>query len=118
MWSLNSEIPKVVASAVFAHTSYNNLMEQMPCPESICDTDECPVFRQLGKCGLNTHHLIFPKRLFKSKVEKEYRELDENKIKVCQQIHRMIHCNQPALTKADKPTRDEMLAAIDESKRH
>jgi len=57
----------------------------------------------------DTHHTAYPRRDYRTAVEKRWRELPVNKIQICRGLHDAIHASGyiPA-----KPSRDEMLAEV------
>lgn len=65
----------------------------------------------LGKMGCHSsiHHEYFPERAYKTGIEKKFRELDENKIRLPRCMHDELHATTP---EPEKPSRYDMLAAI------
>lgn len=64
-------------------------------------------------CFEDTHHRYYPAHEYRSPTEKRFRELDENKIRMCRQMHNFEHA---AFEPPDKPDREIMLMAIQESR--
>jgi len=76
------------------------------CPEP--RKEGCP-FKQ---CKANTHHAFWPGNVYKTAIEKTFRELPENKKQLCMYEHAQLHAvTEPPL----KPTRNLMIQAIAES---
>lgn len=74
------------------------------CPRENVD---CPLYYE--GCFTDVHHLYFPRRSYKSRVEKDFRNLPDNKEVLCRDEHNERHATElPPL----KPTREEMLGAI------
>lgn len=80
-------------------------MELIPCENE----GACPVFEKEGRCRTDIHHTIFPRRNYKTKIEKKFRELDVNKVRICRLAHNALHATG---IMPPKPTRDEMCEAI------
>lgn len=74
-----------------------------PCNEN---RESCPY--QYSGCFEDTHHLMWPKRDYKTPVERRYRELPENKVQLCRDLHDLEHYQEPP----EKPSREEMLGAL------
>ncbi len=77
-----------------------------------CDKNRegCPYYT--SGCRQNTHHLYYPRHDYKTKVERIFRDLPENKVQLCMDEHDEIHATElPPV----KPPRDEMLLAIGNS---
>lgn len=86
-------------------------MEHNPCSPEI--RENCRVFQAVGECFEDLHHDYWPRRDYKTKVEKEFRGLQINERMICRALHNTIHATQmPPI----KPTRDQMLGVIDEQK--
>lgn len=77
-------------------------MEGVPCTRQ----DEC---RYAPSCYQDSHHVYFPRRDYKTKIEKQFRNLPENLVEMCRNDHDNLHATQ---TPPEKPSRDEMLVAI------
>lgn len=76
------------------------------CPDA---NESCKYWDSKHGCGFNTHHLYYPRRDYTSPVERDFRELPENKVQLCMAEHDLLHqIEQPPV----KPSRDEMLLAI------
>lgn len=86
-------------------------MEGVPCPAR--DTEACPIFQHEGECYEDKHHIYWPSSEYTSRVEKQFRQLEVNKVMVCRWIHNHLHgiTLPPA-----RPTAAEMRKAINEEK--
>jgi hypothetical protein len=62
-----------------------------------------------GGCFSDTHHLFYPRRDYRTRVEREFRELPVNKEQICRSEHDERHAVEPV---PQKPTKQEMLGAI------
>lgn len=78
-------------------------MERKPCVPSW----DCPYLDK--GCFEDIDHKYFPKRAYKTEVEREFRELDENKTKVCRRLHDQRHATERI---PEKPDLDFMKRAI------
>lgn len=65
----------------------------------------CPLRRHFS----DLHHTYYPRSEYRTKVEKEFRELPENKVQLCRNEHQEIHATEPDPV---KPSREYMIAAI------
>lgn len=75
-----------------------------------CERDEsCPLSQTKRGCFRDTHHLYFPRFLYTTELEKEFRELPENKVELCRREHNEIHATTEP---PEKPSRQQMLAAV------
>lgn len=79
-------------------------MERFPCDPS----RECRVREKTG-CFEDVHHKEWPRRAYSTPLEKEYRELEDNKELTCRDRHNEIHATQQP---PEKPSHEEMNAAI------
>jgi len=70
---------------------------------------DCKYYKSKHGCRENTHHIFYPKRDYQTPVEKDFRELPENKVALCMVEHEEIHRTERP---PQKPDRDEMLVAI------
>lgn len=61
------------------------------------------------QCLLTIHHEFYPRRDYRTKIEKQFRELVINKTMLPRCEHDNLHATQ---TPPEKPSRDEMLVAI------
>lgn len=68
----------------------------------------CPLMRR--KCFSDSHHLYYEARHYQTKTEKDFRELDVNKIQLCRAVHDAIHASGYM---PEKPAREDMIAALD-----
>ncbi len=77
------------------------------CPES---NQDCPYFEE--GCYSDVHHEYFPRRNYRTKIEKQFRELPANKEQLCRLAHDILHLTErPPI----KPDRDVMITAIGQS---
>lgn len=77
-----------------------------PCPN---ENEACRFYETEMGCAANTHHTYFPRRRYTGQVEKEFRNLPENKAQMCMAEHADFHAeNQPP----PKPSRETMIQAI------
>lgn len=78
-------------------------MERSRCtPEQMA---VCPLRRHFT----DWHHRYWPRREYRDPVEQEFRDLDENGVRLCRNEHNIIHETQEP---PEKPTREEMIQAI------
>lgn len=73
-----------------------------PCPEA---NEECKYF----PCYMDEHHLYWPRKNYKSGVERAFRNLPENRQMLCRAEHDEVHATEPI---PKKPSRNEMLQAL------
>lgn len=62
-----------------------------------------------AECLMTTHHDYFPSKDYKTKIEKNFRQLPENKIRISRCLHDDVHLE---LLPPPKPPRDEMIQAL------
>lgn len=90
------------------------MVEGCPAP-----SEDCPYFwrkprgplkkQQSHGCSSDEHHLMWPKRNYQSPLERQFRELPENKEQTCRWEHDEIHqFDHPP----KKPTAEAMISAI------
>lgn len=79
------------------------------CPRA--NAPDCPYRSQVG-CESNKHHQYWPRRDYKTSLEKEFRELPENKEQICKWLHQLIHENSEP---PEKPNVQDMIRAIAQS---
>lgn len=84
-------------------------MERVPCENQ----DSCRWADLEAGCFEDVHHLFYPRRDYRTSTEKRFRELDENKIKICRNLHDEEHALFPT---PDKPSVEIMRMALDEEK--
>lgn len=58
---------------------------------------------------MDCHHLYYPRRGYRRPIEREFRNLEENKVFMCRNLHNMEHALLPP---PDKPTLEEMAETI------
>lgn len=64
-------------------------MERLP-----CDPDrECKLRETIG-CFEDVHHKQWPRRAYRSIIEKAFRELEENKVRICRDEHNERHATE------------------------
>ena len=71
-----------------------------------------PDCKYAPSCYGDSHHEVWPRRDYKTGVEKRYRRLGVNIVQLCRSEHEEIHAGPPP----EKPSRDEMLQAINEAR--
>lgn len=86
-------------------------MERVPCP--IANTPECPIFVQEGECYEDKHHKYWPSPEYTTRNEKEFRQLEINKVTICRWLHNTIHA---VVLPPEKPTVNQMRKAINDEK--
>lgn len=69
---------------------------------------ECRLRDTIG-CFEDVHHDYYPKRDYRTQIEKQFRELPENKQRMCRQQHNDIHATNG---NPEKPSLEEMRLAI------
>jgi hypothetical protein len=84
-------------------------MERRPCSNQ----DSCPLFQSRSSCFEDVHHLFYPANQYRTGVAKEFRELDENKVRICRQEHNDTHATE---LPPEKPELDDMRDAITASR--
>lgn len=82
-------------------------MEHIPC-ENV-NTEACPVYRAVGECYEDEHHLFYPAKRYKGALKKEFRNLEDNKVLECRMLHQMEHALQPTVP---MPSLDVMREAV------
>lgn len=75
--------------------------------ECFNENPECKYYEQ--GCHASTHHLYYPRRNYRNSLERQFRELPENKVQLCRSEHDELHLNEDP---PDKPSRAVMLGAI------
>lgn len=66
-------------------------MARRPCPNP---EEACPYFTDRGSCFSDNHHLYWPRVDYRRGLEREFRELPENKQQLCRWEHDEIHATQ------------------------
>ena len=82
-------------------------MERVPCPAE--NTPVCPIFQQEGECYEDKHHKYWPSDEYTSRVEKQFRQLEVNKVTICRWLHNTIHA---VALPPEQPTVAEMRKVI------
>jgi hypothetical protein len=72
-------------------------MEKLPCSSQ----DTCPLRDTQMGCFEDVHHLYFPRADYKKPIEREFRELKENKVIMCREWHNTDHAVFEAPAKPD-----------------
>lgn len=74
----------------------------------------CPIHSPLGKECIeeNTHHLAYPRKAYKSQLEKLFRRL--HTVRICVEWHKHIHATT---LPPKKPSAREMRSAIEAKKK-
>jgi hypothetical protein len=80
-------------------------MSKEKCP---FETETCRHAGEPGGCFSDDHHIFFPRKIYHTGVEKQFRALPENHLQLCRLIHDEIH----SMGAPQKPTRAEMYVAI------
>lgn len=88
-------------------------MERIPCDPEFFQTERCELFRKIGKCFMDVHHLCHPRKDYKKPVEREFRNLEENKVYTCRNLHQIEHS---VFEPPEKPDLEIMRLAILEEK--
>lgn len=82
----------------------------IPCtPEQMA---ECKWADTRKGCYEDVHHEYWPRKEYKTKVEKAFRGLVMNQTVMCRSLHDEEHAGPPP----EKPTRDEMLEVINDAR--
>lgn len=82
----------------------------MECPPN----PDCPFFNSDRGCEQDKHHLWYPKREYKTGLEKRFRNLSCNVINMCMYQHQQLHLTeQPPV----KPDIEVMRKVINEHRR-
>jgi hypothetical protein len=76
------------------------------CPRE--NTPGCP-YMERGGCASNEHHRLWPRRRYKSQLEKQFRDLPENKEQLCRWEHDLLHEFE---LPPEKPSLETMLVAL------
>lgn len=71
--------------------------------------ESCKYWDSKHGCRTNVHHKMWPKRDYTTPIEREFRELPENKERMCMQEHDLLHQTERP---PQKPDRETMLLAI------
>lgn len=71
--------------------------------------EDCKYFDTERGCYQDEHHLYYPRKRYKSSVEKAFRQLPENREMLCRAEHDEIHATEPI---PHKPSRVEMVQAL------
>lgn len=95
------------AKKQLGRVSLENL-EGTPCDESV----PCGL-RETTGCFEDVHHKYFPRRSYRTPLEKEFRELPENKVVICRQLHNDEHAT---IEPPDKPPISEMRQRVNSAR--
>jgi len=77
-----------------------------------CDyATDCPLAKVNGGrgCKEDIHHRYWPRRRYVNKLEKTFRQLLPNTVKICRRLHEEIHATE---SPPDKPDHEFMSRAI------
>jgi len=74
---------------------------------------DCKIRAMGGVCFTDLHHEVWPRRFYRSRIEKKFRELICNKTVVCRAFHDEIHATLPPPV---KPSRDQMCEMINQER--
>jgi hypothetical protein len=77
-----------------------------PCPNA---GEGCPLFNSKAGCHTDIHHELWPAYQYSTPVERQFRELSENKVRMCRNEHNELHATE---FPPHKPTLRDMLAAL------
>lgn len=77
-------------------------MERIACNP----TEDCKYYPD---CYEDVHHLYYPANEYKGTVEKTFRDLDENKQRLCRELHELRHLTEEPPV---KPSREVMVHTI------
>jgi hypothetical protein len=88
-------------------------MEQVPCDPQMRDTPSCALYRKIGRCFMDVHHLYYPRRDYTTPTEKRFRELEENKVHICRDLHDTEHA---VFEIPEKPDVEIMQMAVTEER--
>lgn len=86
-------------------------MEHIPC--TFIEMQECSVFRREGMCREDKHHLFYPRADYAPGVESRFRNLGENVVKICRNLHNLEH---HVFEPPEKPDLEIMQMAVEESR--
>lgn len=79
-------------------------MERIPCDPN----RECRLRDTIG-CFEDVDHEYWPSRQYRTPIEKQFRQLDENKTLICRDMHNERHATE---LPPPKPDRDVMIEAV------
>lgn len=88
-------------------------MSEKYVPCSAANTEACPIFVQEGECYEDQHHQYWPSPDYSSRTEKQFRQLEVNKLTICRWLHNTIHA---VVLPPEHPTTAQMRKAINEEK--
>jgi len=71
--------------------------------------EQCRFYDTELGCVSNEHHIYYPKKRYTTGIERQFRELPENRVQMCLDEHRELHATQRP---PEKPSREIMLQAI------
>lgn len=81
--------------------------QAIPCPPEM--RERCPIFELEGECYEDKHHLYWPSSDYNGRVDKEFRQLEVNKMDICRWLHNTLHA---VALPPEKPTRSVMTGVI------
>lgn len=85
-------------------------MSWRPCSK---ENKDCPLFITKRGCYEDVHHDFWPRRDYTTETEKAFRELEENKTRLCRAEHQDVHATEDIPL---KPSLEVMRYAIEESR--
>lgn len=81
------------------------LAENAQCPQESC--------KYFPNCFRDKHHKFFPAFEYATKLEKRYRNVRDNIVKMCRQSHEYLHI-EFGTAPPDKPEREDMLDVVEQ----
>ena len=104
---LTDVVYALTAAGVYVAPNVKQTVMGEKCPDCY---DGCKYFGT-DQAIITTHHLYYPACDYKTRVEKEFRNLEVNKIAICRAIHDEIHATE---TPPDKPDHQFMCEEVRE----
>ena len=87
------------------------------CPRELggVGLEDCPIAARGETCHTDIHHEFWPKKLYRAKMAKRFREFVTNKTVICRAAHNEIHAttNPPA-----QPSYNEMCEVVNLGRRN
>lgn len=85
------------------------MIERIPCQDKI--KDNCPIYELEGECYEDKHHIYWPASDYSGRIDKQFRQLEVNKVVICRWLHNTIHT---VALPPEHPTATEMRKVINE----